>query len=605
MVVAIEARQKTFDENSNLINTPTSTVVDIVSSMKNKLMQAYSEAKLHPPQVAVANDSDGSSTEIPVTTGPPPVPIEVELSKLLMEKGEFKEPVQLLQSALKLQEKEAGLNSERLLPALFLLGKCQLHDAVSDINNGLATLQRFLQINTNLIIHANKTDPDTTAMIEALKLMQSRCRAENRMKALQSLCFSFLRSKAIRRIRPFHEAVTDVKGAIDEELKARSTVMFDPKYIKMKHSQRVAKAKEVYNSSPEKLKRILRDEEGWKLFKWYYKSKLGSSSTTAPLMFIKEMDDLRRSKIPDYTIEYKSQLSALYTKYIKVRVLPMLAEQVRNELAPHFAYDKLPLLKSDILDGVFNVVSMSISGALDRWEDTDEGVEYISGKEMKSAAVKISHAWSRKLRRREKMNATAIKIQKVWRSKKGKEKVREMATQAFTKRFDEESQSYYYVNLLNGTSTWSKPKTLGATDVSVKATCNVCMKATAYSHCRNCSQAQCLQCFNAKHTKEDGKVVAHFYAPLGDNHQSVMCGDCTEKIGGRDCQNCTSLYCDVCFESSHNRGARKKHRWVYNSEMKYVKLTGPLHASEGHKSKTVDSTVSKKQKESIDSDQLW
>ena len=122
---------------------------------------------------------------------------------------------------------------------------------------------------------------------------------------------------------------------------------------------------------------------------------------------------------------------------------------------------------------------------------------------------------------------------------------------------------YFFVNVVTGTRTWTKPlylHTFQGDDRGpmpeegrmFQVKCQRCDDATAETWCDTCEDAAfCPDCWNKAH--------AHGQKYMHRGVEISLCSDCGYQVVTRSCRQCGDEFCDNCFLYAHRRGRRMDH----------------------------------------------
>lgn len=98
--------------------------------------------------------------------------------------------------------------------------------------------------------------------------------------------------------------------------------------------------------------------------------------------------------------------------------------------------------------------------------------------------------------------------------------------------------------------------------------CCDCSSLVATSHCEQCDEVFCANCFEQMHSKSQ-KKREHFWTSieilkeeLGGSGKDVYCIECDLRRASRLCNLCGDGFCDLCFIKTHERGKKQQHTWI-------------------------------------------
>lgn len=97
--------------------------------------------------------------------------------------------------------------------------------------------------------------------------------------------------------------------------------------------------------------------------------------------------------------------------------------------------------------------------------------------------------------------------------------------------------------------------------------CCDCNGRLASRQCEECDEQFCAACFEIVHAHSVNKYD-HLWSPIDivkdelPNEKDVYCIDCDRRRATKLCNLCGDGFCDVCFETGHEKGKKQHHTWI-------------------------------------------
>lgn len=97
--------------------------------------------------------------------------------------------------------------------------------------------------------------------------------------------------------------------------------------------------------------------------------------------------------------------------------------------------------------------------------------------------------------------------------------------------------------------------------------CCDCNDRLASRQCEECDEQFCAACFEIVHAHSVNKYD-HLWSPIDivkdelSNEKDVYCIDCDRRRATKLCNLCGDGFCDVCFETAHEKGKKQHHTWI-------------------------------------------
>ena len=201
---------------------------------------------------------------------------------------------------------------------------------------------------------------------------------------------------------------------------------------------------------------------------------------------------------------------------------------------------------------------------------------------------KFNLSIANKAKKQRHIHNAATLIQKHWRKKYHRRNMLNMLTTCYQKRLDPESGQVYFFSFITKRATWEKPSWLKNIVIPDPPTGWVCItkpeirSAIYVNHytkeelteppkgyricqhcsihfstklCSECSSSYCDICYDLIHYN-GSEIINHAWSSL--QIIELRCIDCHKKAVV-ECHQCNDFYCEPCCDKFHDKGNRSKH----------------------------------------------
>lgn len=97
--------------------------------------------------------------------------------------------------------------------------------------------------------------------------------------------------------------------------------------------------------------------------------------------------------------------------------------------------------------------------------------------------------------------------------------------------------------------------------------CCDCDERVATRQCEECDEQYCAACFEIVHAHSVNKFD-HLWSTIDivkdelANEKDVYCIECDRRRATKLCNLCGDGFCDICFETAHEKGKKQHHTWI-------------------------------------------